>query len=599
MPDYRAPLRDIRFVMNELLDAEKHYHSLSGCEEVTPDLLDAILDNAAKFAEEVVAPLNCSGDEQGCKYENGKVTTPDGFKEAFQQYIEGGWQALSVPSEHGGQGLPSSCSAVVAEINGSANYAWSMYGGLAHAPISMLIAAGSDEQKQKYLPKILSGEWAGTMCLTEAHCGSDVGLLRTRATPNADGSYSITGTKIFISGGEQDITDNIVHTVLARVEGAPGGTRGISLFLVPKIMVDDNGALGEANGVSCGAIEKKMGLKASPTCVMNFEGATGYLLGEENHGLDIMFTLMNSARLGTALQGVSMGELSLQGAAAYAQERLQMRSLTGPKNPDGPADPIIVHPDVRRMLMTQKALTEGSRALTYWVAQLVDQSKYGREEQARVAEDLLSFLTPIAKAFCTETAVEVTNLGLQVFGGHGYIADNGMEQIVRDTRVATIYEGTTGIQSLDLLGRKVMGSQGQLLRKFTKIIHKFCEASADTDSMTEFTGPLAALNKDWGEMTTQVGMKAMQNPDEIGAAAVDYTMFSGYAALAWLWARMAQIAQRRLDNGDGGDLDFYRTKLATARFYFTRVLPRATAHAQAALAGSDTVMSVSEKGFSN
>ncbi len=596
MPEYRTPLRDIRFVMNELLDAENHYPGLSGCEQVTPDLLDAILDNAARFAEEVVAPLNFSGDEQGCKYENGKVTTPDGFKEAFQQYVEGGWQALSVPSKAGGQGLPPSCSAVIAEMNGSANYAWTMYGGLAQAPISLLTAAGTDEQKQTYLPKLLSGEWAGTMCLTEAHCGSDVGLLRTRATPNADGSYSITGTKIFISGGEQDITDNIVHTVLARVEGAPGGTKGISLFLVPKILVDENGALGDANGVSCGAIEKKMGLKASPTCVMNFENATGYLLGEESCGLDIMFTLMNSARLGTALQGVSMGELSLQGAAAYAQERLQMRSLTGPKNPDGPADPIIVHPDVRRMLMTQKALTEGSRALTYWLAQLVDQSKYGDDEQAHAAEDLLSLLTPVAKAFCTEAAVEVTNLGVQVFGGHGYIADNGMEQIVRDTRVATIYEGTTGIQSLDLLGRKVMGSQGQLLRKFTKIIHMFCESCAEDAAMAEFARPLLALNKEWGDLTSQVGMKAMQNPDEIGAAAVDYTMFSGYAALAWLWARMAQTALQKLE---GGDAEFYRTKLATARFYFARILPRASAHAKAALAGADTVMSVSEEGLSN
>jgi alkylation response protein AidB-like acyl-CoA dehydrogenase len=598
MPDYRAPLRDIRFVMNELLESESHYQSLSGCEQVTPDLLDAILDNSAKFAENVIAPLNRSGDQQGCQYDNGRVTTPDGFKEAFAQYVEGGWQALSVPSASGGQGLPSSCSAVVGEINGSANYAWTMYGGLAQAPISLLLAAGDEDQKQTYLPKLLSGEWAGTMCLTEAHCGSDVGLLRTKATPNADGSYSITGTKVFISGGEQDITENIVHTVLARVEGAPGGTKGISLFLVPKILLDDNGILGETNGVSCGAIEKKMGLNASPTCVMNFESATGYLLGKQNRGLDLMFTLMNSARLGTALQGVSMGELSLQGAAAYARERLQMRSLTGPKNPDGPADPIIVHPDVRRMLMTQKALTEGSRALTYWLAQLVDQSRYGAAERAQAAEDLLSFMTPIAKAFCTEAAVEVTNLGLQVFGGHGYIADNGMEQIVRDTRVATIYEGTTGIQSLDLLGRKVMGSQGQLLRNFTKIIHKFCQASAATGVMSEFAEPLAALNEEWGELTTRVATKAMRNPDEIGAAAVDYTMFSGYVALAWLWARMAQVSQQKLANSDAGDSDFYQMKLATARFYFTRILPRATAHAKAALAGADTVMSVSDEALS-
>lgn len=596
MPEYRAPLRDIRFVMNELLDAKSHYGSLSGCEEVSPDLLDAILDNAARFAENVIAPLNRSGDEQGCRYENGKVRTPDGFKAAFEQYAEGGWQALCVPSAGGGQGLPSSCGTVVGEMNGSANYAWSMYGGLAQAPISLLLAAGSDEQRRTYLPKLLSGEWAGTMCLTEAHCGSDVGLLRTRARADADGSYDITGTKIFISGGEQDITSNIVHTVLARIEGAPAGTRGVSLFLVPKYLGNDDGSLGDANGVSCGAIENKMGLKGSATCVMNFENATGYLLGEENRGLEAMFGLLNSARLGTALQGVSMGELSFQGALAYAQERLQMRSMTGPKNPDGPADPIIVHADVRRMLMTQKALTEGSRALIYWLAQQADQTRYGDEDRARAAEDLLSFLTPIAKAFCTETAIEVTNLGLQVFGGHGYIADNGMEQIVRDTRVATIYEGTTGIQSLDLLGRKVMGSQGQLLRKFTRIIHKFCETNAEIDAMAEFTGPLAALNTEWGDLTTRIGARAMQNPDEIGAAAVDYTMFSGYVALAWLWARMAQVAQWKLETGEN---DFYRTKLATARFYFTRVLPRAHAHAKAALAGADTVMSVSAESLSS
>jgi alkylation response protein AidB-like acyl-CoA dehydrogenase len=594
MPEYRAPLREIRFVMNELLDAESHYANLSGCEQVSPDVFDAILESAAKFAENVVAPLNRSGDEQGCRYDDGRVTTPDGFKAAFEQYVEGGWQALSVPAAAGGQGLPTSCSTVVGEINGSANYAWSMFGGLALAPVSLLLASGSEEQKQRYLPKLLSGKWAGTMCLTEAHCGSDVGMLRTRAVPNDDGSWSLTGTKIFISGGEQDITENIVHTVLARVEGAPAGTKGLSLFLVPKILVNDDGSLGKANGVSCGAIEKKMGLKGSPTCVMNFEDATGYLLGEENRGLDAMFGLLNMARIGTALQGVSMGEASLQGAAAYARERLQMRSLTGPKNPDGPADPIIVHPDVRRMLMTQKALTEGSRALNYWLALLVDDSRYGKEPQ--LAEELLSLLTPVAKAFCTETAVEVTNLGMQVFGGHGYIADNGMEQIVRDARIATIYEGTTGIQSLDLLGRKVMGSQGQLLRAFTKIIHKFCQASADDESMAEFVAPLAALNRQWGELTTQIGMKAMQNPDEIGAASVDYAMFSGYVTLAWLWARMAQVAARRLE--DGGDEDFYRTKLATARFYYTRILPRASAHASAALAGAETLMSVGEDALS-
>lgn len=598
MPAYKAPLRDIKFVMNELLSSESHYKSLTGCEELTPELLEAIVDSASKFAENVIAPINRSGDEQGCGFEDGKVTTPDGFKEAFEQYAQGGWQSLSVPCEEGGQGLPGSCSVILSEFTGSANYAWGMIGGLALAPISLLLAAGSARQKQTWLPKLLSGTWAGTMCLTEAHCGSDVGLVRTKATANADGSYAITGTKIFISGGEQDITENIVHTVLARVEGAPEGTRGISVFIVPKIMLEEDGSLGQANKVSCGSIEKKMGLKGSPTCVMNFDGATGYLLGEENGGLGIMFTIMNTARMGTAQQGVSIGEASFQGALTYARERLQMRSLTGPKNPDGPADPIIVHPDVRRMLMTQKALTEGSRAFIYWLAQLVDKIDYGSEEEAKVADDLLSFLTPVAKAFCTETGFEVTSLGVQVFGGHGYIREHGMEQLVRDVRIATLYEGTTGIQSLDLLGRKVMGSGGKLLGNFTRLIHKFCQANTANEAMHEFTEPLVALNKQWGELTAEIGTRAIDDAEEIGAASVDYTMFSGYVTLAYLWAQMALIAQKNLEQADGSDLDFYRAKLATARFYFARLLPRTAAHAQAALAGASTVMALEQEMFS-
>ncbi len=598
MPEYRAPQRDIRFVLNELLDSENHYKSLVGCEELTPELLDAIMDGASKFAENVIAPLNRSGDDQGCRFADGKVSTPDGFKAAFEQYAQGGWQALSVPSKDGGQGLPGSCSVVLSEFTGAANYAWSMIGGLAHAPISLLLAVGSEAQKQRYLPNLLSGQWAGTMCLTEAHCGSDVGLLRTKASQNPDGSYSITGTKIFISGGEQDITDNIIHTVLARIEGAPEGTKGISVFVVPKIMLEEDGSLGQANAVSCGAIEKKMGLKGSPTCVMNFDNATGYLLGEENGGLGIMFTIMNTARMGTAQQGVSIGEASFQGALTYARERLQMRSLTGPKNPDGPADPIIVHPDVRRMLMTQKALTEGSRAFIFWLATLVDKTDYGSEEEAKAADDLLSFLTPIAKAFCTETGFEVTSLGVQVFGGHGYISENGMEQLVRDSRIAMLYEGTTGIQSLDLLGRKVMGSGGKLLANFTKLIHKFCQANADDQAMAEFVEPLLALNKQWGDITADIGARVMENADEIGAASVDYAMFSGYTVLAYLWAKMALISQRKLEGEDSGELDFYRSKLVTARFYYARLLPRASAHAQAALASADTVMALDEDKFS-
>jgi hypothetical protein len=596
MPDYRAPLRDIQFVLNDLLDSEKHYASLNNCEQVDSDVLEAIIDNAAKFAEEVIAPLNSIGDEIGCKFENGKVTTPPGFKDAFKQYCEQGWQALGIPAEDGGQGLPGSLGIPTGEVIGSANWAWSMYGGLALAPVTCLLNGGTKEQKEKFIPKILSGEWAGAMCLTEAHCGSDVGMLRTKAVKNDDGTYTITGNKIFISGGEQDMTDNIIHAILARVEGAPEGTKGISLFIVPKYIVNDDGSLGDFNHVSAGSIEKKMGLKGSATCVMNYDGCEGYLLGEENRGLDIMFKLMNKARLGTALQGLALGEASYQGALGYAKERLQMRSLTGAKNPEGPADPIIVHPDVRRMLMTQKAFNEGSRGFIYSLAQLVDQTVYGNEEEAKTADDLLGLLTPIAKAFCCEASIEVTNLGIQVFGGHGYIHEHGMEQIARDARISTIYEGTTGIQALDLIGRKVMGSGGALLRNYTKLIHKFCEANKDNEKMGAFCAPLIELNKEWGELTMKIGERAMENAEEVGAASVDFAMYSGYIAVGFTWAQMALAALRKLEEGTE-DTAFYEAKLNTARFYFSRILPRTKAHYAAALAGAESVMVLSEDDF--
>jgi hypothetical protein len=586
----------MQFVIRELLGLEDHYSSLHGCESVSGELLDAIMAGGAQFAEQVLAPLNRSGDEQGCRYEAGAVTTPDGFREAFQAYCAGGWQGLGVALEDGGQGLPPSVGMILGEMNGAANYAWSMYPGLAHAPITCIVNGGTEAQKRQWLPPLISGEWAGTMCLTEAHCGSDVGLLRTRASDNGDGSYAISGTKMFISGGEQDITDNIVHAVLARVEGAPEGIRGISLFLVPKVLLDAEGALGQRNGVHCGAIENKMGIKGSATCVMHFDGATGYLLGELNRGLEVMFKIMNTARLGTALQGVSLGDLSFQGALAYARERLQMRALTGPSNPQDPADPIIVHPDIRRMLMTQKALSEGSRAFIYWLARLADQVQYGTAERAAQAEELLSLLTPIAKAFCTETGFEACNLGVQIYGGHGYIRDNGMEQLLRDARIASLYEGTTGIQSLDLLGRKVMGSGGALLRRFTKLIHRFCEAQQGNAALAEFTVPLGECNAEWGDITMKIGEKALHNADEIGAASVDYTLYSGYIALAYMWAQMALVAQEQLEAG-AADSRFYQAKLDTARFYFQRLLPRTRAHAAAALAGADAVMHLDADDF--
>jgi len=591
MSQYRAPLRDMQFVIKELLGVEDHYARLSGCEEVGEDLLEAISQSGAKFAEQVLAPINGSGDSQGCRFDNGQVTTPDGFAEAFREFGAGGWQGLRIPVADGGQGLPPSAGIAVSEMFGAANYAWSMYPGLAQAPITCIRAGGTEQQKQTWLPRLISGEWAGTMCLTESHCGSDVGLVRTKAIANGDGSYRISGTKIFISGGEHDMTPNIIHAVLARLEGAPAGTKGISLFIVPKVLLNADGSLGERNAVHCGSIEKKMGIKGSATCVMNFDGATGYLLGEENRGLEVMFKIMNAARIGTALQGVSLGDASFQGALAYAQERLQMRALSGPKNPDGPADPIIVHPDVRRMLMTQKALTEGSRAFLYWLSRLTDLAEYGSAEDAKVADDLMSVLTPIAKAFCTETGFEVTSLGVQVYGGHGYIHEHGMEQLMRDMRIAMIYEGTTGIQSLDLLGRKVMGSGGELLRNFTKLVHKFCKAHADDEAMAGFIAPLQAANAQWGDLTMQIGTRAMQNPDEVGAASVDFTMFSGYVVLAYLWAQMAQVAQRKLAEG-AADRAFYEAKLVTARYYFERILPRTSVHAAGALAGADSVMAL-------
>ncbi len=500
---------------------------------------------------------------------------------------------MTADAKFGGQGLPNSLGLVVTEMVSTSCWAWGMYTGLSQSAARLLENYACEELQNIYLPKMTDGTWGGTMCLTEPHCGSDLGILRTKAENNGDGSYKVTGTKIFISGGEHDMMENIIHLVLARVEGAPAGTKGISLFLVPKFLPDADNNVGERNGVSCGSIEHKMGIKASATCVMNFDGATGFLVGEENRGLQAMFHMMNSARLGTALQGLAGSEASFQGALEYARERLQMRSLSGPKNPDGPADPLIVHPDVRRMLLTQKALAEGSRAFIYWVAQLVDSFYFGADEQARKdAEELSELLTPIAKAFVTETGLEAANYGMQVYGGHGYIAEWGMEQIVRDLRISTLYEGTTGIQALDLLGRKVMGTGGKQLMLFTKIIHKFCQSESERPEMAEFVGKLAELNKEWGEVTAKLGEKAMQNPDEVGAASVDYLMYSGYISLAYMWARMAAVA---LD-GDADD-EFLKAKLHTARFYFQRLLPRTESHKLSMLNGADSLMAMPAEAF--
>ncbi|GAA6154357.1 acyl-CoA dehydrogenase C-terminal domain-containing protein [Pseudoteredinibacter isoporae] len=597
MAEYKAPLRDMQFVMNELLDFPAHYQSLPGCEDATPDVVSAILEESAKFCENVLAPLNRVGDEEGCKWDDGVVTTPTGFKEAYQQYVEAGWPSMTADVNYGGQGLPGSLGSILSEMKGCANWSWGMYPGLSHGAKNTLEEHGNEEQKQTYLTKLIDGSWTGTMCLTEPHCGTDLGMLRTKAEPNADGSYAVSGTKIFISAGEHDMAENIVHIVLARLPDAPAGTKGISLFIVPKMNVDENGGVADRNGVHCGSIEHKMGIHGNATCVMNFDNAKGYLIGEQNKGLMAMFTFMNTARLGTAIQGLAHAEVGYQKSLEYARERLQMRSLSGVKNPEGPADPIIVHPDVRRMLLTQKAFAEGGRMMIYYGAQLVDTMQLSEDEEERkAADDMLSFITPIAKAFLTETGFEAANLGLQCFGGHGFISEWGMEQNVRDCRISMLYEGTTGIQALDLLGRKVLGSGGELLKGYTKMVHKFCQANADVEGLQEFIAPLNEVNKELGELTMHIGGKAMENADEVGAASVDYLMYSGYAMLAYFWALAAKKAQDTLAEGTT-DEAFYKAKISTARFYFERILPRTSSLAITVKAGLGNLMELDEEHF--
>ncbi|WP_111412407.1 acyl-CoA dehydrogenase C-terminal domain-containing protein [Billgrantia lactosivorans] len=597
MPDYQAPLRDLRFVMDEMLDYPAHYARLPGGEEATPDVVAAILEEGARFAREVLLPLNQSGDQEGCLLEGGEVKAPKGFKEAYRQYVEGGWPSLAADPAHGGQGLPHSLAMVLNEMVCSTNLAWGMYPGLSHGAADALRHHGTEEQQATYLTKLVEGVWTGTMCLTEPHCGTDLGLIKTRAVPTADGAYEITGTKIFISAGEHDLAENIVHLVLAKLPDAPEGSKGISLFVVPKFLPDTAGNPGERNGVACGSLEHKMGIHGNATCVMNFDAARGYLVGPPNKGLACMFTMMNAARLGVGIQGLGLTEASFQNALAYARDRLQMRALSGPQAPEKPADPIIVHPDVRRMLLTQKAFAEGGRMLVLYTAQMLDIVEHGQDAAERErAETLLSLLTPIVKAFLTEVGFEATNEGVQVFGGHGFIQEWGMEQLVRDSRITRLYEGTTGIQALDLLGRKVLMSQGESLKVFTKEIHKFCQAEEANAELAEFVGPLAKLNAEWGELTMGVGMKAMSDREEVGAASVDYLMYSGYVTLAYLFARAAKQAREALAAG-GGDAAFYQAKIKTARFYFQRLLPRTLAHVRMIQAGAEPLMALSSEEF--
>ena len=599
MPEYKAPLREIKFITDELLDMPAHYASLPAFADVaTPDMVDAIITEGAKFCENVLAPLNKVGDEEGCtRNEDGSVTTPTGFKAAYEQFVEAGWPSMTHHEEVGGQGLPESLGIIMSEMVGTSNWSWGMYPGLSHGAMNTIDRWGTPEQISTYMPKLVSGEWTGTMCLTEPQCGSDLGILKTKAEPNADGSYAISGTKIFISAGEHDMSGNIIHVVLARLPGAPEGTKGISLFIVPKFNVAEDGEAGDRNAVTCGSIEHKMGIHGNSTCVMNFDGAQGFLIGPENKGLNAMFTFMNTARIGTALQGVAAAEGSFQGALAYAKDRLAMRALTGPAAPEKAADPIIVHPDVRKMLLTQKAFAEGGRALVYLTSQTNDIVHHGNsDEEKKAADDMLGFLTPIAKAFLTEVGFEAANHGVQVFGGHGFIAEWGMEQIVRDTRISMLYEGTTGIQALDLLGRKVLMTQGAALKQFTKLVHGFCKEEADNEELAPLVAQLTELNKEWGDLTMKIGMSAMKDRNEVGSASVDYLMYSGYVTLAYLWAKMAKASQVALAAGTTEE-EFYKAKLTTARFYFSRILPRTKSHAATMVAGSDTLMDLDAEHF--
>ncbi len=589
MPVYKAPLRDIKFVLHELLDIDTHYKSIPGAEELTQDLIDAMIGETAKFIENVIAPLNHPGDEEGCHWSPEGVKTPKGFKEAYAQYCEQGILSMAHHEEHGGQGLPPSMGIVASELMGAANTSFSMYPGLSSGAMAAIEAHGSDEQKQAYLPKMNSGEWSGTMCLTESHCGTDLGLLRTKATPQDDGTFKVDGEKIFISAGDHDLTDNIIHLVLARLPDAPAGTKGISLFIVPKVLINEDGSLGERNGVVCSSIEHKMGINGSATCVLNFEDATGYLIGQPNKGLRAMFTMMNVARLGTGMQGMAMGELSRQGALEYAKDRLQMRALTGPKFPDKPADPIIVHPDVRKMLLTAKAYAEGGRALSTFCALLLDQELHHPDEKVRKdSGELVALLTPIVKAFITDNGWTATTLSQQVFGGHGFIKEWGMEQFVRDARINMIYEGTNGIQALDLLGRKILGNQGATLKKFGKLIAQLVEEEGVNEKMSEFITPIAVLGEQMTKFTTEIGFKGMQNPDEVGAAAVDYLRVAGHLVFGYLFARMAQVALREIAAGNADP--FYQGKLQTARFYFAKLFPETATLMRTARAGSQSLM---------
>ncbi len=596
MPIYNSPLDDIKFVMRDVLDADS-LSGLKGYEDFSLELGDQILEEGGKLCAQVMFPLNQSGDDEGCELKDGSVTTPKGFKEAYDTFTENGWCGLSCDPEYGGMGMPMLINTAMREMICSANMSLGMYPGLSFGAYEALYKFGSDELKNLYLPKLVEGVWSGTMCLTEAHCGTDLGLIKTKAIPDDTGSYKITGTKIFISAGEHDLTENIVHLVLAKLPDAPEGARGISLFVVPKFIPNDDGSLGERNNVACGSLEHKMGIKANATCVMNFDEATGWLVGKPHKGLRAMFAFMNDARLGVAMQGLGIAELAYQNGLAYAKERLQMRSLTGVKAPDKPADPIIVHPDIRRMLMFSKSVTEGGRALSYWVGKELDISlKSDDEKERQRADDLVALLTPIIKAYLTDMGSEIANLTVQIYGGHGYIKESGVEQYIRDARITQIYEGTNGIQALDLVGRKMPQHFGRLLRRFFHPVQEFIEENQAKPQLQEFIFPLAKSFMKLQQSTALIAQKGLKNPDEAGAASVDYLRHFALVAMAYMWCKMAIAAQEKLESGEG-DKEFYEAKIQTAKFFMQRVLPESDARFKMVMAGGDSMMAMNEVAF--
>ncbi len=597
MPSYKAPVKDMLFLLNDVIGIEK-YANLSGFANASPDLVEAVLEEAGKFCEDVLAPINYSGDQQGCtRHSDGSVTTPDGFKQAYKAYCEAGWTLLNQPEEFGGQGLPHVVGFPVEEFRMAANQAFSMYPGLTQAAISAILAKGSEEQKAKYAPKMISGEWGGTMNLTEPHCGTDLGLIRTRAEPQADGSYAITGTKIFISSGEHDLTENIIHLVLAKTPGAPDSSKGISLFIVPKFFVNDDGSLGARNRVSCGSIEHKMGIHANATCVMNYDGAIGWMVGEENKGLAAMFIMMNAARLGTGIQGLSQASVAYQNAVAYAMDRRQGRALTGPADPQEKADPLFVHPDVRRMLMDGKALVEGLRALAVWGALQVDLSHVAEtEEERQFADDLISLLTPVIKGYGTDKGYEVATNAQQVYGGHGYIEEWGMSQFVRDARITMIYEGANGVQAMDLVGRKLAHNGGRAIQTLFGMIDAEVAEAKSNVALADFAGRLEKAANDLKAATMWFMQNGMANPNNIGAGAHHYMHIMGHVALGLMWLRMISVAQAKLDAGEG-DAAFYNAKLVTARHFAERMLPDTGALRRKIEAGSEAMMALEPELF--